>query len=171
MLIILAGLPGTGKSTLARALRDCLKGHILDKDIVRDAMFGPDRITFTTEQDDRVMETILHSARDILVTDSSKTVLIDGRVFSRNSQLKRVTDFADGIPTPWVVIECICSDHSAKLRLAADYGKHIAANRTPDLYDRIKPRFQPIPQPKTVIDTDLPIRECVASALAAIRSK
>jgi adenylylsulfate kinase-like enzyme len=38
--VIMAGLPGTGKSTLSRNLADQLNGIVLDKDLVRDALFG-----------------------------------------------------------------------------------------------------------------------------------
>jgi hypothetical protein len=67
------------------------------------------------------------------------------------------------------VIECVCSEGSAKRRLAADVGKHIAANRTPELYDSVRARFEPVPEPKIVIDTDLPVAACVQKALSAIR--
>jgi predicted kinase len=169
MLIILAGLPGTGKSTLAHALAEHIDGRVLDKDIVRHEMFGPDRITFTTEQDDLVIDTMLHTTRECLSVKPSANVLIDGRVFSRNFQLRKVTDFAVTIPTAWIVIECVCSEGSAKRRLAADVGMHIAANRTPELYDSVRARFEPVPEPKIVIDTDLPVAACVEKALSAIR--
>src|SRR5947209_2269421 len=41
MLIAMAGLPGTGKSTLARQMARALSGVVLDKDVIRAALFPP----------------------------------------------------------------------------------------------------------------------------------
>ena len=41
MIVIMAGLPGTGKSTLAQALAQRLPGAVLDKDAIRAALFEP----------------------------------------------------------------------------------------------------------------------------------
>src|SRR5512133_3735297 len=141
MLLIFAGLPGTGKSTLARALAERLSAEVLDKGVLRHEMFGPTGISFTTEQDDVVLEAMLSRARELLSADSNRVVVLDGRVFSHNSQLRYVTDFAHSIRSPWLVVECVCSESSAKQRLVADLGRHIAANRTPELYDEVRTRF------------------------------
>lgn len=171
MLVIFAGLPGTGKSILARALAGCVQCVVLDKDIVRHEMFGPDGITFTMEQDDLVIDEMLKRAASLFRENPSRAVILDGRVFSRNSQLKHVTDFADSLRIGWRVIECVCSEASAHQRLAADVGKHIAANRTPELYDRVRSRFESIPPPKLVIDTDQPLNLCVDKALSGTVGK
>lgn len=156
MLLIMAGLPGTGKSTLARQLARQVRGHVLDKDRVRDALFAPERIEFSTDQDDLVVSLMLQAAAHIWWKDERATIILDGRVFSKNSQLKQVTEFADRLGQPWRVIECVCSEPTAKQRIATDsqQGTHPAANRSSALYDSVKSRFEPIPEPKVVVDTD-----------------
>jgi len=156
MLLILAGMPGSGKSTLARALAPRMRAHIMDKDRVRDALFGPDRIEFSTDQDDLVVSLMLQAAAHIWWKDERATIILDGRVFSKNSQLKLVTEFADKLGQPWRVIECVCSEATAKQRIATDQssGSHPAANRNASLYDTVKSRFEPIPEPKLEVNTD-----------------
>ncbi len=171
MMIIFAGLPGTGKSTLALGVAKRIGGTVLDKDLVRAEMFGPDKITYTTEQDDVVMDEMLRRASVLVRDDPNKPVLIDGRVFSRNSQLKHVIEFADSLPTKWLVVECVCPEELAKQRLSKDLGVHVAANRTPDLYSRVQARFEPIPEPKIVVDTSQPVSTGVEQVLTALGVK
>src|SRR3954471_1764920 len=52
MLILMVGLPGTGKSTLSRALVERFGGFVIDKDVIRPALFGPSQIEYSVEQDD-----------------------------------------------------------------------------------------------------------------------
>ena len=62
MIVLMAGLPGTGKSTLAQALASCFKGAVLSKDEIRHSLFAPGDIEYSTEQDDFVMEIMLQTA-------------------------------------------------------------------------------------------------------------
>jgi cytidylate kinase len=100
MLLIFAGLPGTGKSTLARALAPRLNATILDKDLVREAMFGPDRITFTTEQDDVVIDTMLRSAADIIRENPSASPIPSRRAgWLSNAPARKLPPNAVSPPT------------------------------------------------------------------------
>src|SRR5437899_7149397 len=117
MLILMAGLPGTGKSTLSRALAAELGGTVLDKDAMRAALFPPSHIEYSTEQDEFVMRVMLKVAGYIFRKDPSRFVFLDGRTFSRRYQLNRATGYAEAISQPWRIIECVCREESARKRL------------------------------------------------------
>ena len=52
MVVIMAGLPGSGKSTVARALAERLPATVLDKDVIRAALFAPAHVEYSRVQDD-----------------------------------------------------------------------------------------------------------------------
>lgn len=170
MLVLMAGLPGTGKSTLARELAQRTDGHVLDKDDIREALFGPDHVEYSTAQDEVVVRLMLESAAWLLQKKPGLRIFLDGRVFSRSAQIKDVAEFAERVGTPWRIIECVCSEQTARRRLEQDSanGAHVAENRDFALYQEVKRRFQPICHEKTVVDTDQPIALCVERALQAI---
>jgi adenylylsulfate kinase len=169
MLVIMAGLPGSGKSALARALAPRCGGVVLDKDPIRATLFGAE-VEYTTEQDDFVVNLMLQTAAWFLARNRQRVVILDGRVFSRNAQLHRVIDFAEKLGLDWIVFECVCSEQTARRRLERDVAAsvHPAHNRTYALYQEVKQRFEPIPGPKVVIDMERSLEECVAQALDAV---
>jgi predicted kinase len=169
MLILMAGLPGTGKSTLARQLAPALDAAILSKDTVRHALFEPDLVEYSAEQDDFVIDLLLLTAEYIWERHAKKAIILDGRTFSRASQRQHVIDFADGHLQPWRIIECTCDDELARDRLSQPDADHPAGNRTPHLYDEVKRRWEPITQPKIVIDTGNAIE--LASVIADLKRR
>lgn len=170
MLILMAGLPGTGKSTISRALAEDLGGTVIDKDTVRAALFSLPDIEYSTEQDDFCMAVMLKVAGYLFRKDPARVVFLDGRTFSQTYQLKRALGFADAISQAWRILECTCSESTARRRLSND-STHIAANRNFDLYLKVKSRFEEITFQKTVIDTDQSLEACIQLATAALVSR
>lgn len=167
MLVLMAGLPGTGKSTLSRALAVELGGTVIDKDEIRAALFAPADIEYSIEQDEFVMRIMLKTAGYLLRKDPARRVFLDGRTFSRRYQLKRATGYAEAIGQPWRILECVCSEETARKRLEEE-PTHVAANRDFNLYLEVKARFEEITLRKTVIDTDQPLDACIENARAAL---
>lgn len=163
----MAGLPGTGKSTLARALAERLAGAVLDKDIVRAALFAPAYVEYSQVQDDFCQEILLETAAYLRARHSSMPILLDGRTFSRRYQRERVIAFCLQHGTAWALLECVCAEATALERLAKAVaeGSHPAANRTPNLYHQIRNLWEPIDERKLVIDTDATIDTSVECAV------
>ncbi|MGC2197850.1 MAG: AAA family ATPase [Terriglobales bacterium] len=171
MIVLMAGLPGTGKSTLARALASHLAASVLSKDEIRHALFSPEGVEYSAAQDDFVLRMMLEAAGWILQKDPRRFVFLDGRTFSRRYQIDQVLEAAAHLNQPWRILECVCLEETARERIESQAlaGEHPAGNRSFDLYVDVKARFEPITLPKTVIDTDLPLEECVKQGLHAVR--
>ena len=168
MLILMVGLPGTGKTTLSRALIGRYGGFAIDKDLIRPALFGPTQIAYTVEQDDFCQQVMLETAVWLLERNPKLRVFLDGRPFSREYQRASVRDAAEKIGTPLAIIECIANDETALARIRADLksGTHLAANRTEELYFEKKHDFErePLQGPRLTISSDRALEESVAAA-------
>jgi predicted kinase len=172
MIVLMAGLPGTGKTTLARELAARTSGRVLSKDEIRHAIFLPDEIEYSSRQDDYCQQLMLETAGYLLMRNPGRTIFLDGRPFSRRYQIENVLAAASSLQQPWRILECVCSEETARRRLTADAesGTHPAGNRDYQLYLEVKARFEAIVHAKTVIDTEQALETCVQQAMAALGS-
>jgi predicted kinase len=167
MLIMMAGLPGAGKSTLSQALAQRCGGVVLDKDSIRAALFPPEHIEYSRGQDDLCQQVMLATAEYLLSRDPKLRIYLDGRPFSRRYQREQVEAAAARLRTPLAIIECVCSNALALTRLQRDEtGAHPAANRNPGLYAQLQAELEPLTEPRLTLDTNQSLAECVRQAEA-----
>ena len=170
-LVAFAGLPGTGKSTLARRVASELGAPLFDKDRVRDALFGPDHVAYTREQDDFVVEVLFQAIEHLLAHAPPKFVVLDGRTFSKKGQVEALRKFARTRKLALRIVECTCSATTARARIERDARRrmHPAANRSFALHRALAAVALPIPQPKQVLRTDeATVDELVAVCVRAV---
>ncbi len=172
-LIAMAGLPGTGKSTLARALANAIGAHVLDKDVVRATLFGPDRIEYSRAQDDLCVQQIFETIDALLVHGQERFVIFDGRTHSRREQVRALEEFVASRSLPWCLIECTCLESIALARIESDRAAktHAADNRTAELYRQIARSADPIDIERLVLDTsERPVGSQVEQVVGHLRA-
>lgn len=145
-MIVLAGLPGSGKTTLAEALERLTGAPVLNKDIARAALL-PGRNQYSAADNDAVVERLFQQAEELLRA-GAEIVILDGRTFSKRRQVERLRQF----PLPLLIVECRCSEQTALARIAAD-PDHPAPDRSAALYRRLRDSADPL-DADLVIDTD-----------------
>jgi predicted kinase len=171
VIVLMAGLPGTGKTTIAAELARLLPAAALDKDRVRPALFTPDGVDYTRDQDDFCVTVMLQTTAFLLARNPRSTVILDGRTFSRAYQVRQARELAEHLHQHLAIIECVCTDDTAQLRLNRDRKArgHPAANRSFVLHQAIKAAAQPMPDDRLVVNTDNTLDDCLTQCLTYLR--
>ncbi|MFZ1391874.1 MAG: AAA family ATPase [Dokdonella sp.] len=167
IVIAVMGLPGAGKSIVARAIEDQLRLRRVCRDQIRAAMFPRCNYSFIEKR---------AAYRSVLLALEINCMLrvgsvIDGMTFSRRSELDRVAEVADkhGIATIPLLVEC--PPELARERVARDMAanRHTAGDRTPETVNDVLARRDPPPEGTLVVDATLSAAQMCRSAIAAIR--
>lgn len=171
MIVLMAGLPGTGKSALARELSTRTSGRVIGKDEIRHALFTLEEIEYSSRQDDFSLQIMLQTAAYLLQQRPNLIVFLDGRTFSRRYQIDNVLRCAEELRQSWRILECVCPGEVVRQRLdrAESEKTHPAGNRDYSLYLEVKSRFEMIDLHKKIIDTGEAFETCVEQGLAALR--
>jgi predicted kinase len=169
LLIAMAGLPGSGKSALAARLAKSLPAVVLNKDSVREAVFPPPETEFTSQQDDFVISLMFQAASWLL--RKGRTVIIDGRTFTKSNQRAAIKEAALQIDAELRFIYCYAPDEIIKARLDKDVAadEHPAKDRNFDLYLRRKASMETIEEPHIELNTNANLDELEKKALAWLK--
>ena len=161
--IFVAGLPGTGKSTLAEALAQALRAPVFSMDWELGTLvpFGVLRPDNTWPMSELMM--VSSMARQLqLGTDA----IIDGAGF-RAEERRRLRAVAEALLAVVIGVECVCSDEEAhRGRLQRSRGiPGWAATVSWEHVMRMRELWEPWEEPHLVVDSAV---ETPAAALAAV---
>lgn len=167
MLVLLTGLPGSGKSHLAHALAPALCGDVLDRDAIRDAIFPTHDLDYSAEQNELASQVAYRVAEYILQHNRNRVLILDGRPFSKQAQVEEVVALVQRTGHRLCVIHCWAPDDVVGQRLERQMKRtgNVASGRTMEKYRRIAATFEPLRVQHLSLNTDRPIDEILRDVL------
>ena len=160
LVVALIGLPGAGKSEVARHLAHELGLRIVSRDAVRAAMFPA--CSYTLAEKRAAFRAVL-TALEVNCALRASSV-IDGMTFARRADLERVRERCAGYGASVLAIWLDVPPHVARARVARDVarGGHPAGDRDAALVDSVQRDFEPPGPDVPAVDAALPLAELCA---------
>lgn len=165
MLVLITGLPGTGKSTVANHLSKRINASVLRTDEIRKRLFVKPK--YTDEEKEIVYKSLFLIAEKLLKVKSN--VVIDGTFYKRSLR-HRIYRTAASTRSRLIIVECVASVDAIERRMRrrknrkkkglsdADYG----------VYKKIKREYEAITSEHIVLDTSRPLNETLNELYSTI---
>ncbi len=176
MLVVVCGLSGSGKSTVAAALADRTGFAHLNSDRVRKALAGlrpterGGEELYTAERNVATYAALHAAAGDAL--GAGRGIILDG-TFQRRAHRDRARAIADGIGAPMLFVECRTDEAEIRRRLAARTTRDDDPSDAGwEVYRRQRRAYEAVAvdEPHVTVDTARPLAEVVAEVEAALRA-
>ena len=180
VLVLVGGLPGSGKSTLGRSLADAASFSVLRSDVIRKELAGVDESArpvpdfgtgiYTEAWTERTYAELLQRAERLLWHGGR--VLIDAN-FRAERQRQGFFNAARRWGVAVLFIHCQAARELTRIRLRSR--RHDASDADWRLYERLEQTWQPVRpewRPMTyVIDTSGPVDENVTRLQTILRQE
>jgi predicted kinase len=159
MIIIVCGLPGVGKTTLARQLAPFIKAVVLSTDKIRKELFP--KPLYGRRERRLVYDVLLLIAK--YLHEANVNCILDG-TFSQQRSRQGVMRKLNIPPNRVSIIECFCPEEIVISRLRIR--KHDYSDADFSIYQRMKKIYEPVKGKHITVDTSN-ISKSVISTIAS----
>lgn len=150
-LVIVGGVPGVGKSTVAELIADRLGAERLRSDEIRKKLF--DRPTYAEGETETVYETLRDQAADRLA--EGRSVVLDA-TFADRTHRQAVTELGASEEATVRIVRVVCEQSVIEERIARREG---ISDADASVSRAIRDSFDPIERPHDEIDNSSPLAE------------
>jgi predicted kinase len=155
MLIIVCGLPGSGKTTLAEAISKKLPAAHVSSDVTRKSMFPSPK--YSEEEKAAVYGRMAEEAAELL--RQKKDVVADA-TFYRASERQRFLTLASDAGTEAFILRTVLSEDETRKRLARRK-KGGPSDADFSVYFKVKGLFEDVTERHLVVDSSMNERDKV----------
>lgn len=162
MIIVVCGLPGTGKTTVAKALSQRTGAILLRTDVIRKELLTNN--TYTEKERDSVYENMLIIADEKL--QEGEDCVLDG-TFYKKSLRDKARKIAEKNKSTFHVVECVLHEDVVKRRIGSR--RKDASGADFSIFLKLWKTFEPITEKHIVIDTSKGTKECVDKVMKELK--
>lgn len=147
MIIIVCGLPGVGKTSLANELAPLIRAVVLSTDKIRKELIA--KPTYRIQERKLIYDIMLLLAR--YLHDAGINCILDATFNTENSrrELKKSLNLISSSQIN--IVECTCPEHITISRLRSRKNDYSDADIS--IYKRMRSIYQPIKEKHIVVDT------------------
>ncbi len=161
MLIVVCGLPGTGKTTISKALSQATGYTLIRTDVIRKELLKENK--YTEKERDAVYKKIFTIADQKL--RGGEECILDG-TFYKKSLRDEARETAEKNGSKFHLVECVLNEDIVKKRVNERKNDESDANFS--VYHSVKKNFEPITGKRIVIDTSKSTKDCTDKILRGI---
>lgn len=146
-LILVCGLPGTGKTTIAKYIADKTGSFVFNTDTVRKELF--DKPKYTEKEKELIYNLLFEMAEKFL--RSAKNVVLDGTFYKKELRA-RVRKMAESMKSDFHLVEVVCNERILKERMGKRKKEKTPSDADFGIYRKIRKEYEPIREKHFVID-------------------
>jgi aminoglycoside phosphotransferase family enzyme/predicted kinase len=175
LVLVVGGLAGTGKSTLAKALANEFGAELLRTDVIRKELFVAPAVIDSTAGDmysaaarKRVYDELFRRAAAL---NAERISVVLDATFSAAGMIERARLLAAKPRSIWLAIECVCPADVAHERIARRLAEERDASEArPEIHDAQRETWAAWPPelPQVRVDTTKSLQEQVEQVVAAL---
>ena len=164
-IILMVGVPGSGKTFLAKSLSEKFNCEILNRDLIRSSIFPKKYIDHSKSQNNVAFEVLFKVLKQIILNNRPEYIIVDGKPFSKNYEIEEFKNEIDKLSAKLIIIHVTATIETISLRLQNDCKNKYSLYRNPNKNSKIYntqlmvSEFDKIKFPHIIIDTSSSLKE------------
>ncbi len=166
MLVMICGLPGTGKTTLAKAVAEKIDAVSINSDSIRMSML--EEREYTEEEKKMIYQAMFEEAGKNL--KEGKNVVLDATFYKKELR-ESVEEVAKEAGTGFFIVECVTHEDLLKERIFKRKKEETESEADFEVYKKVKTQFEPIEEEHLAVDTSVELEKQIELVMNYIKGE